>query len=281
MTTSQANSSIHVEAQAGPVPCRADDRDSTVPIVAARNRASAVAAFLKDKLAAGVVAVSELEATAQAAGLLASHQSIGDTKPFKRAKRALGIKSVRVGFGINGGWCWFLPPEPNAAVATPGGRLSTTEATYVDDDASPKSASTIAPTDPHDPKRPPPELHEYRRIPLDWINGVARLDRGRAPAGVLLHRWQVFVSDCEIFCQNWAGQAADLGWDAEAVFGCSKSQPLSYLQVAGLVWVLAGRRLIKLHRDWASIEDPANDSQHVFNRRRHINGQVILPWVLR
>ena len=89
------------------------------------------------------------------------------------------------------------------------------------------------------------------------------------------------MRDCEIFCQNWARQAADLGWDAKAIFGCSKNQPLSYLRVAGLVWALAGRKLIRLYPDSASIEDAADGSRSVFNRRVTYGVPIALPWSLR
>jgi hypothetical protein len=62
------------------------------------------AEFLRKELAKGPVLVSELEAAARAAGLLGSGQRISDAKPFKRAKKSLGIRSVRNGFGSAGEW---------------------------------------------------------------------------------------------------------------------------------------------------------------------------------
>jgi hypothetical protein len=243
-----------------------------------------ISAFLKDALAGGAVVVAELEAEARAAMLLGQGQGITHSKLFKRTKKELGVRSIRDGFGRGGEWFWELPPRPSTTAATPVGHLSaetSAEATYTDDDADSKSASKIAPTDARDVKRLPHVFRERGGIPLEWTNGIANLDRVRAPRDVPLHRWQVFVRDCEVFCQNWAGQAADLGWDAKAIFGCSKNQPLSYLQVAGLVWALAGRKLISLYADSAFIENPADGSQHVFNRRAIYGVQITLPWRLR
>jgi hypothetical protein len=57
------------------------------------------AEFLRKELAKGPAVVSKLEAMAQAAGLLRGGQSITHAKLFKRAKKSLGIQSVRNGFG--------------------------------------------------------------------------------------------------------------------------------------------------------------------------------------
>jgi hypothetical protein len=93
--------------------------------------------FLQKGLAKGPVLVSELEAAAQAAGLLRHGQRITHAKPFKRAKKSLSIQSVRNGFGSDGEWLWRLEKQPTPLVAAP----------------SPKVAS---------------------RIPSSWIDGVAR-----------------------------------------------------------------------------------------------------------
>jgi hypothetical protein len=70
-----------------------------------------VADFLRNSLANGALAVAELEARARAAGLLSQRQQIQHAKTFKKAKSALGIRSIRDGFGGDGKWAWHLPPE--------------------------------------------------------------------------------------------------------------------------------------------------------------------------
>jgi hypothetical protein len=72
---------------------------------------SAVAAFLHRALAAGALVVGELEAKARAADLLGEHQQIQHAKVFKKAKRALGIRSIRNGFGSGGKWAWSMPRQ--------------------------------------------------------------------------------------------------------------------------------------------------------------------------
>ena len=73
-----------------------------------RDPADVAAEFLRKGLAPGPVLVSDLEAKARAAGLLVDAQRITHAKPFKSAKKSLGIKSVRNGFGSKGEWRWLL-----------------------------------------------------------------------------------------------------------------------------------------------------------------------------
>src|SRR6516225_8330795 len=96
-----------------------------------------VTAFLRNALAEAPQEVLKLEAMARREGLLSEHQRITHARPFKRAKHSLRIKSVRAGFGTNGGWRWELPCDRDGA-------------------------------------RQP--VRAERRIPVDWVEGVDRLD---------------------------------------------------------------------------------------------------------
>jgi hypothetical protein len=204
------------------------------------------AEFLGKELAKGPVLVSELEAAARAAGLLGSGQRITHAKPFKRAKKSLGVRSVRSGFGSAGEWLWLLEQQHNpSSVAEP--------------------ASEAAP-----------------RIPSSWIEGVARLDQRRPPPNIPPHRWRQFVSDCNKFlaCPGaWAERAAALGWDTLALFGCCRHRPLDRPRSAGLLWTLNGGRLVELHRDWTIVELAENGSRRIFERRRVDAANLRLPWI--
>jgi hypothetical protein len=68
--------------------------------------------FLQRTLAGGALGVTQLEAVARAAGLLGKRQQIQDAKAFKKAKKSLGIRSIRDGFGSKGKWAWLLPAKP-------------------------------------------------------------------------------------------------------------------------------------------------------------------------
>jgi hypothetical protein len=60
---------------------------------------AAITDFLNRALAGGALAVGELEAKARVEGLLGERQQIQHAKAFKKAKKGLGIQSIRNGFG--------------------------------------------------------------------------------------------------------------------------------------------------------------------------------------
>jgi len=242
-----------------------------------------VVAFLSGALTSGRVSASQLEARARAAGLLAEHQHITHSKPFKRAKKALGIRSLRNGFGRDGEWFWSLPEQPSPQRMPPvsnglGPPIAEApiEATNANDHSWPRGSLSVEPTPA---SGSPTEL--TISIPQEWIQGVARLNAHRAPADVPLHRWRQFCDDCKNFLtsrENWAQRAAELGWTAESLFGCPVKRPLDHLSGAGLLWLLNGGRFQALHEDWAVIF--ANGAERIFHRRPN-SPNVVLPWRLR
>jgi len=208
-----------------------------------------VTAFLRKSLAEGAQDVLKLEAMARRETLLGERQRITDAKAFKRAKYSLRIRSVRAGFGPNGSWRWELPCDCRGAST-----------------ASPVASQPV---------------RAERCIPVDWVEGVDRLNDYPPPTDIPRHRWRQFVSDCQSFLnssENWAVRAAELGWDARALFGCHRNYPLMHLGSAGLLWAINGGKLVELHRDWAAIEIPVNRSQRIFSRRDVAAGKVSLPW---
>jgi hypothetical protein len=80
--------------------------------------------FLRKRLGEGPVLVSELEATARAAGLLGNGQRITHAKPFKKAKKSLGIRSVRNGFGSAGEWFMDAQTLPKVKMPNRDGFIS-------------------------------------------------------------------------------------------------------------------------------------------------------------
>jgi len=200
--------------------------------------------FLQKRLAKGRVLVSELEAAARAAGLLRNGQRITHAKPFKRAKKSLGVRSVHSGFGSAGKWFWHLEKQP-------------------------------CPLAVEQPSKGAP------RIPSSWIEGVGRLSQRRPPSDIPPHRWHQFVTDCTQFlgAGGWAERAAGLGWDALALFGCCRHRPLDRPGSAGLLWAINGGRLVELHRDWAIVELAENGSRRSFDRRRLHGGNFSPPWI--
>jgi hypothetical protein len=134
-----------------------------------------VTAFLKKSLTEGAQDVLTLEAMARTEGLLGERQRITHAKAFKRGKHSLRIRSVRAGYGRSGRWRWELPCDRDGASA-----------------ASPITRHPV---------------RAERRVPVDWVEGVARLNYYRPPPDVPRLRWCQFVSDCHSFLnssENWA-----------------------------------------------------------------------------
>jgi hypothetical protein len=241
----------------------------------AENRIAAASLFLNAALADGPVAVAELEVKARAAGLLGERQKITNSKQFKATKKNLGVRSKRTGFGRSGEWFWALPTPPKT-------NLVETAA-----DIAPQAADHARPN-PHAHAEPRTccgsggvgETTPSFRVPPDWERGVERLHQQPPPAGVPPHRWHLFLADCARFLHprdRLAERAAELGWDAEALFGCDRHRPLDH-PGAGLLWHLAGGRLATIHTDWAAIE--VNGKQRVFHRRPSAPN-ITLPWRFR
>jgi hypothetical protein len=260
-----------------------------------RAMTSLVSRFLELALADGPVAVTDIEAKARAACLLGPTQKITDAKLFKRSKTLLCIRSVRVGFGGAGRWCWALPlpaaspvserPEQPATKDVPPG------AAYVGlaSDAEQSCAGGIA-----EDRLPPVQLprsktsgisriHEVGGV-ATWIEGVTLLDRNRPPAGIPPLRWRQFIRDCEVFldpAEGWAERAFQMGWFTFDLFGCHPSQPLAHIGFAGLIWAVNGGRVVEPHRGWAVIEHANNGSRRNFDQRRLPKANLALPWWIR
>src|SRR5215467_13595353 len=138
-------------------------------------RQARVTAFLRSALAEAPQDVVKLEAMARTEGLLGDRQRITHAKPYKRVKYSLRIRSGRASFGTNGGWRWELPCDRDGAST-----------------ASPVASQPV---------------RAERCIPVDWVEGVDRLNDYPPPTDIPRHRWRQFVSDCQSFLnssENWA-----------------------------------------------------------------------------
>ena len=233
--------------------------------------AQTIADFLRAMLAGGAIGVAELEASARSAGLLREKQEIRHSKPFKKAKKSLGIRSQRIGFGDEGRWTWCLPPQLNVRENDP---KETATGVDTPDERSSSSAAIV--------ENELPEQLRGRRVPAHWVEGIARLDDRRAPSDVPLHRWRQFVVDCYKFVassENYAEHAATLGWDDLALFGCARIRPLENMASAGLLWAVNGGNIVEIRRDWAVIERAEDRSRRVHHRQSSNAAKIILPWI--
>jgi len=246
-------------------------------------RLAATISFLRVALGGGPVTVTELEQEARAARLLGDRQAISQAKPFRRAKQELGIQPTRIGFGRGGEWTWSIAPTSPAENTKASASLDHRPAvTYAETQSDTQYSSAEHAVDIRC-QGARPARHDADIDPEAWRRAVARLDRRHPLPDVSLTRWEQFIRDCASFLDGtepWARRAAGLRWRAVDLFGCNRSQPLGHLGVAGLMWVMDGGRLARLHADWAAIE--LRDGQHrTFHRRRVDSLRVVLPWEVR
>jgi hypothetical protein len=262
-----------VAALPGPSMGIAADMSSLTINGTTRTKSAAVSAFLLEVLAGREVEVAVLESRARTAGLLTERQKIEDSKLFKTAKRKLGVRSRRVGFGVNGRWFWRLetPREVEAQRPTilPGSRGI--QGTYLADrpqSERPSSASLD-------------QSVKERSFPAEWMDGLIMLEARPALRDVPAPRRDQLVNDYRLFLSSqWAARADKLGWGSSDLFACCPLRPLDYLASAGLLWHMGGGNLTQLTKDWALILRP-NGAEHAFNRhRRPLAIATTVPWLL-
>jgi hypothetical protein len=83
-------------------------------------------------------------------------------------------------------------------------------------------------------------------VPVDWTVGVALLRQASAPHGYPQHAWRQLILDAARFVDDWAAQAAVLGWPAWELFGCHRRAPWGRIQGMGLVLLLKGNEIAAL-----------------------------------
>jgi hypothetical protein len=98
-------------------------------------------------------------------------------------------------------------------------------------------------------------------VPIDWISGVARLATMAPPRTYPAHAWQQLITDAERFLDDWAAQAAALGWPAWELFGCHRRAPWGRIQGMGLVLLLHGDQLVVLTASEALTRRPSGSHQ--------------------
>jgi hypothetical protein len=245
---------------------------------------TAAVSFLEDTLAAGRAPVRALESKARAAGLVLDQQTITSAKTFKTAKRQLGIRSIREGFGSSGEWFWVLP-SPTLASKRSGHLCEPVppiKAAYVTD-LERTTGSKAVELASQAPQSAPAHVDRDPEV-LSWTKNVRQLGCDHPPAGVPLHRWSRFLNDCNVFLNSsnhWADRAALLGWTTQDLFGFSPTHPLLHLGSAGLLWIVNGGQIVEVHRDWALIQTSKDSSQRIVNRRRPATRGIVLPWTRR
>ena len=98
-------------------------------------------------------------------------------------------------------------------------------------------------------------------IPAEWLSGVARLAAMPPPRSYPAYAWQQLITDAERFLDDWAQQAAALGWRDWELFGCHRRAPWGRIQGMGLALLLHGDQLAALTASEAVIRRPSGAHQ--------------------
>jgi hypothetical protein len=104
----------HVEATADEALAASRDADS-------RTETDEAVEFLSMVLADGPLPVTKIEEEAKAAGIFGGERDVGQSKPFRRARKQLGIKPRQIPGQKAGGWVWGLPSGATGAVVSDEG----------------------------------------------------------------------------------------------------------------------------------------------------------------
>jgi hypothetical protein len=94
-----------------------------------------------------------------------------------------------------------------------------------------------------------------------WSSGVALLRGMPAPRAYPGHAWQQLIADAKRFLDDWAAQAAALGWPDWELFGCHRRAPWGRIQGMGLVLLLHGDPLVALTASEAVTRRPSGAHQ--------------------
>ena len=92
-------------------------------------------------------------------------------------------------------------------------------------------------------------------------------------------RWLHFIDDCGRFLDDgWALVRSSWGGGHSTCFGCDRFKPFAYINRAGLLWLLNGRKLLALSADAAAIATASGGYLKYWRCMREPGG--MLAWEL-
>ena len=115
-------------------------------------------------------------------------------------------------------------------------------------------------------------------VPREWAEGFARLDCAKPPPGFALPRWRQVINDGGLFLDQWAHQAAALGWTVLDVFGVNPAAPAVRYDGMGLVPLIGNSRVVAISADSARLETRTGHTQTYSRRPRP---DAVALWDLR
>ena len=111
------------------------------------------------------------------------------------------------------------------------------------------------------PEAPSAESRAAPGVPVQWIDGIAKLAEMPCPARFPPARWADVVTDAAAFLHEWAAAAHRLGWQAWELFGCHHRAPWGRIQGMGLVLLLQGDEIAALTATEGVIRTPTRAHQ--------------------
>jgi hypothetical protein len=115
-------------------------------------------------------------------------------------------------------------------------------------------------------------------IPLQWIDGLQRLEASTSIGGMLPLDQLRLIRDAKLFLADWGAEAARLGWTAEDLFGLHPAAPTARYDAMGLLPLLNGRKVKSITADHAIIHTPSGGQLTYYRHRSHKD--TVAAWEL-
>lgn len=113
--------------------------------------------------------------------------------------------------------------------------------------------------------------------PGEWAEGLATLEASGPPAQFTPREWRQVVHDAGVFLDEWAPQAAALGWGVGDIFGCNRRAPRARLDALGLAALIRGGRVVALTADAARIQHTTGGVT-TYRRRADVEARDGVLW---
>lgn len=93
--------------------------------------------------------------------------------------------------------------------------------------------------------------------PVDWREGVGRVQAMPPPAGFPVERWRQVQQDAARLLAEHGAEMHGLGWTATDLFGVHPAVPGVAISCVGLAVVLGGARVVEVTPDYATFVRPS------------------------
>ena len=105
-------------------------------------------------------------------------------------------------------------------------------------------------------------------MPREWADTFSAISQASAPGDFEPERWQATLDGMLRFCDEWAGRAAALGWQASEVFAMDLAAPAARVDRRGLALSLGGgARVVGIDADGADVEMPSGSHLRFYRNR--------------